>query len=152
MKMKQLFIAALLLLIPVAANAGLSGGTAASAGAAITPSTVAASGAITTTATGDKVISATNGGHISDPIGSASLPTVGTGTVTAGGTDTAMIVTGATSPVTVTFASAFAVAPVCVCSNISTAAHGCAVSSPGTGSVVVTTAGTDSFGLICIGK
>ena len=107
---------------------------------------------VTITGSVDKTLNVANGGHISNPIGSGVAPTTGTGTVVAGGTDTAMRVTGGTSPVTVTFGTAFAVAPVCVCSNGSTAAHGCATSAEGTTSVVVTTASTDTFSLICVGK
>lgn len=125
-----------------------SGGTSTVPAYSATPTV----SAITASSTGDKAINASAGGHISNPIGAGTPPTTGTGSVTAGGTDTAMTVTGATSPVTVTFGTAFAVAPVCVCSNRTTAADGCKTSSEGTGSVVVTTASTDSFSLICIGK
>jgi hypothetical protein len=107
---------------------------------------------VTITGTGDKSLNIANGGHISDPLGTGTLPTVGTGTVAAGGTDNSMRVTGGTSPVTVTFHTAFAVAPVCVCSNGTTAADGCKTSAEGTASVVVTTASTDTFSLICFGK
>ena len=127
----------------------ISGGVGAVPTYSATPSvtSVTASGAGI-----DKAINASNGGHISNPLGTGTLPTVGTGTVTAGGTDSAMEITGATSPATVTFHTAFAVAPICGCTNESTAAHGCAVGSTGTTSTIVTTAGTDSFTLICIGK
>jgi hypothetical protein len=125
-----------------------SGGTATVPAYSATPTVTS----VTASSTGDKAINASAGGHISNPIGAGTPPTIGTGSITAGGTDSAFIATGATSPATVTFGTAFAAAPVCVCSNISTAAHGCAVSSPGTTSIVVTTAGTDSFGVICVGK
>lgn len=101
--------------------------------------------------TADETLSLTQNGHISSLLGAAALPTVGTGTVTAGGTDNAMRVTGATSPVTVTFTVAFHAAPICVCSNESTPAHGCGAVST-TGNVAVTTAGTDTFDMVCIGK
>ena len=121
--------------------------------AAVTGTTITATtGFVASAAQTDKALNVSNGGHISNPLGTGTLPTVGTGTVAAGGTDTAMRVTGGTSPVTVTFHTAFAVAPVCVCSNGTTAADGCKTSSEGTGSVVVTTASTDTFSLICIGK
>jgi hypothetical protein len=107
---------------------------------------------VTITGTADKTLNIANGGHISDPLGTGTLPTVGTGTVAAGGTDNSMRVTGGTSPVTVTFHTAFAVAPVCVCSNGTTAADGCKTSSEATTGVVVTTASTDTFSLICFGK
>lgn len=122
---------------------GPIGGTTPSTGAFTT---------VTVTSTADKALNVSAGGHISNPIGAGVAPTTGTGSVVAGGTDTSMRVTGGTSPVTVTFGTAFAVAPVCVCSNGSTAAHGCATSSEGTTSVVVTTASTDTFSLICFGK
>jgi hypothetical protein len=126
----------------------VSGGVATVPAYSATPSvtTVTASGSI------DKTLNVSNGGHISNPIGSGVAPTTGTGTVVAGGTDTAMRVTGGTSPVTVTFGTAFAVAPVCVCSNGTTAADGCKTSAEGTTSVVVTTASTDTFSLVCVGK
>jgi hypothetical protein len=109
--------------------------------------------ALTLSGTADETLQLTQGAHITSLLGSASLPTVGTGTVTAGGTDTAMQVTGATSPVTVTFTTTFHAKPICVCSNESTAAHGCgAVANSNGQTVVVTTAGTDTFDMICMGK
>ena len=121
-----------------------AGGAVAVTGAiSATTSVTGATGVFT--GSGDKTVNISNGGHLSNPIGTGAAPTTGTGSVVAGGTDTAMRVTGGTSPVTVTFGTAFAVAPVCVCSNGSTAAHGCATSSEGTTSVVVTTASTDTF-------
>ncbi len=134
---------------------GPIGGTTPSTGAftTVTGTTITATtGFVASAAQTDKALNVSNGGHISNPLGSGTLPTVGTGTVAAGGTDTAMRVSGGTSPVTVTFHTAFAVAPVCVCSNGTTAADGCKTSAEGTGSVVVTTAGTDTFSLLCIGK
>ncbi len=108
---------------------------------------------LTANGTGDLIVLASNGGHISSQKGSASLASPGTGTVTAGGTDNAMIVTGATSPVTITFATAFSAVPICVCSDITSALGACkAVGGGGGASVVVTTTGTDSFNLVCIGK
>ena len=104
------------------------------------------------TGPGDAVINAAQGGHISSQLGSGVLPTVSTGTVVAGGTDNAMRVTGATSPATVSFTTNFAKAPVCTCSDETAALGACKTSSPAVGSVVVTTTGTDSFDLICIGK
>jgi hypothetical protein len=122
-------------------------------GGGLTPTfTSVTTGTLTATGTGDKTVNIANGGHLSNPIGTGTPPTTGTGSVVAGGTDTAMRVTGGTSPVTVTFGTAFAVAPVCVCSNGTTAADGCKTSAEGTTSVVVTTAGTDTFSLECIGK
>lgn len=103
----------------------------------------------TLTATGDKALNVSNGGHISNPIGTGTPPTSGTGTITAGGTDSAFTCTGGTSPVTVTFGTAFAVAPSCGCSDITSATALKAV--PGTGTVVVTTTGTDSFSCVCVG-
>ncbi len=103
-------------------------------------------------ASADLALATTNGGHYNSLKGSASLPTVGTGTVTAGGSDNAMNVTGATSPVTVTFQTAFGASPICVCNDVTSALGACkAVVSSGA-AVVVTTTGTDSFNLICIGK
>ena len=131
-----------------------TGSVLVSGGVATVPAYSATPSVTSVTATGsvDKTLNVSNGGHISNPIGTGVAPTTGTGTVVTGGTDTAMRVTGGTSPVTVTFGTAFAVAPVCVCSNGTTAADGCKTSSEGTGSVVVTTAGTDTFSLICVGK
>jgi hypothetical protein len=131
-----------------------TGQVLASGGVATVPAYTATPSVTTVTASGtvDKTLNVSNGGHISNPIGTGTPPTAGTGSVTAGSTDSAMTITGATSPVTITFGTAFAVAPVCVCSNVSTAADGCKTSSAATGTIVVTTASTDSFTMICMGK
>ena len=130
-----------------------SGQVLTSAGATTIPA-FTASPAVTSatfTGTGLNILDATNGGHIDSLKGTAALPSPGTGTVTAGGTDNAFLLTGATSPVTVTFATAFTNAPVCVCSDVTSALGACkAVGS--TGTVIVTTTGTDSVNVICIGK
>lgn len=76
-----------------------------------------------------------------------SLPTIGTGAITAGGTDCSFLATGATSPATVTFGTSFLVAPNCNCSDQTSATAAKVV--PATGSVVVTTTGTDSFSCTC---
>lgn len=99
----------------------------------------------------DETLNLTNGGHYSSTIGGGVAPTVGTGSMTAGSTDTALSTSGATSPATVTFGVQFHAAPVCVCSDNTTPANGCKV-VPAVGSAVVTTAGTDSFSMICMGK
>jgi hypothetical protein len=110
-------------------------------------------GPLDLSATGDKILVLKNGGHISSLLGTATLPGVSTGTVTAGGTDNAMEVTGATSPATVTFNTAFAAQPICVCGDETAATGVCkAVPNANGQTVVVTTAATDSFNLICIGK
>lgn len=89
------------------------------------------------------------GAHIVSAGGTA--PTSGTGTVTAGGTDAAMEVTGGTSPVTVTFGRAFTVQPICVCTDETSATGVCkAVPNSNGATVVVTTASTDSFNMICL--
>ena len=88
-------------------------------------------------------------GHIVNNGG--PLPTVSTGSVSAGGTDNSMEVTGATSPVTATFTNPFLVKPICTCSDETAALGACKV-VPTTSTAVVTTTGTDSFELICIGK
>jgi hypothetical protein len=80
-----------------------------------------------------------------------TAPTAGTGTVTTGSNNSVMEVTGGTSPVTVTFGTAYGHKPFCVCSNETTAADGCKAAANSNGqTVVVTTAGTDSFGMYCI--
>ena len=103
----------------------------------------------TITSSADKALNVSNGGHISNPIGSGTAPTSGTGTITAGGTDSAFTCTGGTSPVTVTFGTAFAVAPSCACSDVTSATAVKAV--PSTSTLIVTTTGTDSFSCVCIG-
>lgn len=100
-------------------------------------------------------VDATGGfsGHLIASQGVAALPTVGTGTVAAGGSDFAMEVSGGTSPVTVTFAAAFLGKPVCACNDITSATGVCkAVPNSNGATVVVTTASTDTFELICVGK
>lgn len=94
--------------------------------------------------------SALNAGpHIISLGGTA--PTSGTGTVTAGGTDSVMEVTGGTSPVTVTFGTAWTIQPICVCTDETSATGVCkAVPNSNKQTVVVTTASTDSFALICM--
>jgi hypothetical protein len=114
--------------------------------------TTPAAGTFTTTtvtSSADKALNVSNGGHVSNPIGTGTPPTSGTGTITAGGTDSAFTCTGGTSPVTVTFGTAFAVAPSCGCADITSATALKAV--PGTTTLVVTTTGTDSFSCVCIG-
>lgn len=82
-----------------------------------------------------------------------TIPTVGTGTVTAGGTDAVMEVTGATSPVTVTFGTAWTVKPQCVCSDETSGTTACKPVPNSNGqTVVVTTASTDSFAMFCFGS
>jgi len=109
------------------------------------PATFGASG------TGINVLDATNGGHIDSLKGTAALPTIGTGSITAGGTDNALEATGATSPATVTFSTGFTNKPICVCGDETSALGACKV-VPTPTTAVVTTTGTDSFMLICIGK
>ncbi len=112
------------------------------------PAAYQPTGATAYTAT-DVALMLNNGGHfISD---GGTLPTVGTGTVTAGGTDNAMEVTGATSPATVTFATPFLNKPICTCSDETAALGACKVVPTAT-TAVVTTTGTDSFDLVCVGK
>ncbi len=126
----------------------VSGGIATAPAYSATPSLTS----MTLAGTGDHILQLTNGGHLSSLKGSASLPTVGTGTVTAGGTDNAFEITGATSPVTATFATAFANTPICVCSD-ETAALGACKAVPSSGAaVVLTTTGTDSVQVVCVGK
>ena len=112
---------------------------------------VTGSTSVNASATGDKALNTTNGGHLSSLLGTGTLPTVGTGTVTAGGTDNAMEVIGATSPATVTFHTAFHAAPICVCGDETAAVGACEVAAVAA-TAVVTTTGTDSFTLICVGK
>jgi hypothetical protein len=119
---------------------GAIGGTTPAAGTFTT---------LTATSSADKALNVSNGGHISNPIGTGTPPTSGTGSITAGGTDSAFTCTGGTSPVTVTFGTSFAVAPSCGCSDITSATAIKAV--PGTGTIVVTTTATDSFSCVCIG-
>ena len=108
---------------------------------------------VTTTGTGDEEMVVSGGGHFSSLLAAGSLPTVGTGTVTAGGTDTAMEVTGATSPATVTFTTPFHAQPICVCGDETAATGVCkAVPNSNGQTVVITTAATDSFNLVCVGK
>lgn len=127
---------------------GAIGGVTPAAG---TFTTLTATTTSVASASTDKALNVSNGGHISNPIGTGTAPTTGTGSVTAGGTDTAAVVTGGTSPVTVTFGTAFAVAPICVCSDV-TSNHACSVGTVGTGSFIVTTTSTDTFMYVCIGK
>lgn len=97
----------------------------------------------------DKTLLMTNGGHISSVPGSSTQPSPGTGSVTAGSTDNAFTVTGGTSPVTVTFGTAFAAAPSIAC-NDGTSATAVKV-VPSTTTAIVTTTGTDTFSCIAIG-
>lgn len=132
-------------------NMGSSAGTI--SGSPTITGNLTVQGATILSGTGDAVLSLTQGGHLTSKLGASSLPTVGTGTVTAGGTDNAMEVTGATSPVTVTFATAFGAKPICTCSDETAALGACKVVPNSNGqTAVVTTTGTDSFTLICIGK
>jgi hypothetical protein len=80
-----------------------------------------------------------------------TAPTSGTGTVTAGGTDSMMEVTGCTSACTVTFGKAFTNQPFCICGDETSATGVCKVVPNANGATaVVTTAGTDSFVLECV--
>lgn len=125
-----------------------SGGVGAVAAYSATPSVTS----LTATGTGDLEINASQGGHISSQIGAGTIPTCGTGTVTAISTDNAFRVTGATSPATVTFHTAFAAQPVCTCNDETSALGACkAVPNSNGATVVITTTGTDTFDGICIG-
>lgn len=77
-------------------------------------------------------------------------PTAGTGTVVTGSSDCFFSVTGGTSPVTVTFGNGitYANAPLCVCSDLTSATQ-TAKPAPTTTTVVVTSTGTDSFACSC---
>jgi hypothetical protein len=78
-------------------------------------------------------------------------PTSGTGTVTSGSDDSVMEVTGATSPSTVTFGTAFTNKPFCVCSDETSGTTACKpVPNANGATVVVTAAGTDSYVMICV--
>lgn len=117
-----------------------------------TPSTIVGT-TITASSTGDEALKTANGGHLSSLLGTGTLPTVGTGTVTAGGTDNAMEVTGGTSPVTVTFNTVFHAKPICTCGDETAAVGACEVVANSNGATaVVTTTATDSFTLLCVGK
>jgi hypothetical protein len=100
----------------------------------------------------DIALATTNGGHINTILGTGTIPTCGTGTVSTISTDNAFKVTGATSPATVTFHTAFGAEPVCVCNDLTSALGACkAVPNSNGATVVITTTGTDSFEAICIG-
>lgn len=123
----------------------------------ITPSgavpTVDGTGVFQIASPADEALSVLNGGHITSLIGTGAAPTSGTGSVTAGGTDTAFEVTGGTSPVTVTFGTAYHAKPSCACNDETSALGACkAVANSNGQTVVVTTTATDSFNAICIGK
>lgn len=128
----------------------IGGGTpAAGTFTTLAGTTITGSTSVVASASADKALNVSNGGHISNPIGTGTPPTSGTGTITAGGTDNAFTCTGGTSPVTVTFGTAFAAAPSCACSDVTSATAVKAV--PGTTTLVVTTTGTDSFSCVCVG-
>jgi hypothetical protein len=80
----------------------------------------------------------------------ATAPTSGTGTVTAGGDDSVMEVTGATSPATITFGTAYTNKPFCLCTDETSATACKPVPNANGATVVVTTTGTDSFVLMCV--
>jgi hypothetical protein len=103
--------------------------------------------------TADKSLLLSNGGHLSSLLGTGAAVTSGTGSVTTGSTDNAGEVTGCTSACTVTFGVAWAAKPMCVCNDITSATGVCKIVPNANGlTAVVTTAGTDSFEFICIGK
>lgn len=100
----------------------------------------------------DIALATTNGGHFNSQLGTGTIPTCGTGTVSAISTDNAFKVTGATSPATVTFHTAFGAEPVCTCNDLTSALGACkAVPNSNGATVVITTTGTDSFEAVCIG-
>ena len=80
-----------------------------------------------------------------------ALAGVGTGTVTAGGTDNAMEVTGATSPLTITFTTPFANKPICVCGDETASTAACRI-APTTTNALATFTTTDTIMVVCIGK
>ena len=133
-----------------APSLGAIGGTTP---AAVTGTVITGTTSVNASAVGDEALAATNGGHISSLLGTGTLPTVDSGTVTAGGTDNAMEVTGSTSPATVTFHTAFHAKPICQCGDETAALGACKqVANSNGATVVVTTTGTDSFTLTCVGK
>lgn len=93
------------------------------------------------------------GGKFNTSATDITPPTSGTGSVTSGSTNSVMEVTGGTSPVTVTFGTAFTNKPFCVCGDETSATGVCKVVPNANGATaVVTTAGTDSFVLVCVGN
>lgn len=127
-----------------------------------TPSSVPLNGAecIDTVTGGQSYWNATSAAFISGSssfnmlaaqVAGITVPTSGTGTVTAGGNNSIMEVTGGTSPVTVTFGTAYVNKPFCLCGDETSATGVCKVVPNANGATaVVTTAGTDSFVLQCV--